>query len=107
MDDLAAAMFREVYQRALDECGYRATYFLQMLTDSGGETTALNLIRAPRPSDGFTALWERRRLDLTVEAFILREPWRRMFQEADLVRARNRLAQYGFDVKTMRYSASD
>ena len=60
----------DVYRGALDECNYRATYFLQMLQKEGGITTALRLIRASNPSDGFTALWEKNRLDLSVEALL-------------------------------------
>ena len=94
-----AAMFREVYQRALDECGYRAGYFLKMLDDSkDGVQTALALIRATRESDGFTALWMKGRLDLTVEALVWRDPWRQLFDEADLTLAADRLRKRGYDV---------
>jgi hypothetical protein len=60
-----------LYQVAKRDLGYNATRFLQMLTEVGGVEAARQLLRAPSISDGFTALWERGRLDLTVEAQVL------------------------------------
>lgn len=57
------AMF-DVYRRAKAEANYNATIFLQMITDSGGLLTAKTLINAPKPSDGYTALYMKGRLDL-------------------------------------------
>lgn len=91
-----AAMFQDVYQRALKECRYRASLFLHMLAVDGGLATALKLIRSARPSDGFTTLWKKGRLDLTVEALVLRYPWRTLFSDEDLSRAEERLASYGY-----------
>ena len=91
------AMF-EIYRRALDECNYQATYFLQMLQKEGGMATALRLIRAPNPSEGFTALWEKNRLDLSVEALVQQKPWRSLFSESDIRAAAKRLRSYGFVV---------
>jgi hypothetical protein len=55
-----------------DEAGYPAAYFLGMLAEHGGLETARRLLAATTILDGFTALWERKRLDLTVEALVLR-----------------------------------
>ena len=52
----------DVYQRAKREAGYQATYFIQMVSDRGGLATARYLLHASGVSEGFTALWERRRL---------------------------------------------
>ena len=90
------AMF-EVYRRALDECGYKATRFLQMLNDHGGLETARILLHARNVSDGYTALWERGRLDLTVEAVILNARWQELFNDEDREIARTRLEQYGYE----------
>lgn len=59
--------------------------------------TAKYLINAERPSDGFTHLYERGRLDLTVEAMVVENPqWHPLFTEAELERARRRLRAYGY-----------
>ena len=87
-----------IYRSARDECDYNATRFLQMLNEHGGLETARILIHSERVSDGYVALWERQRLDLTVEALILREPWNQLFTEQELNIARNRLRQYHYNV---------
>lgn len=90
------AMFT-IYRRALDEGGYKATRFLAMLNDEGAMATANHLIHASNVSDGYTALWERGRLDLTVEAMILADPrWHTLFTTKDLEICAARLAEYGY-----------
>jgi len=90
------AMF-EIYERAKREAGYTANVFLSMLQRQGGLLTAKQLINASRPSDGYTALFERGRLDLTVEAMVLGDSrWHELFAPEELVRARKRLADYGY-----------
>jgi hypothetical protein len=104
--DLAAlerafhAAMVDVYRRARQEAGYQAGYFLQMVSEHGGLETARRLLHAPTPSEGFTALWERRRLDLTVEAVVLRPKFAPLFTDEDRDIARTRLQEYG-------YSAAD
>lgn len=61
----------EIYRRAKVEAKCNATIFLQMVTDRCGLDTARYLINQPHPSDGYTHLYERGRIDLTVEAMIV------------------------------------
>ena len=90
------AMF-EVFRRAKTEARYNATIFLQMLTDNGGLRTAKTLINASQPSDGYTALYMRKRLDLTVEAVVLGDTrWHPLFSEGELTKAAKRLADYEY-----------
>ena len=65
-------------------------------SDLGGLAAARRLLHTPTVSDGFTALWERGRLDLSVEALVLQERFRNLFTEQELERARERLAEYGY-----------
>ena len=85
-----------IYKRAKRECGYNATRFLQMVTEHGGVETARILLRASSVSEGYAALWERGRLDLSVEAVILQPPWRELFSDAERETARCRLQKYGY-----------
>ncbi len=62
---------RGIYRRAKLVANYTATRFLRMLDENGGLETAKTLIHSKQVSDGYTALWERNRLDLTVEYLIL------------------------------------
>lgn len=48
----------EVYLRAVNECDYRPTRFLQMLNERGGLETARTLLHASGVSEGYVALWE-------------------------------------------------
>ena len=57
-----------IYRRAKAEAKYNATLFLQMVVDHGGLQAARTLINSNIVSTGYTALWDRGRLDLTVEA---------------------------------------
>ena len=90
------AAMMNIYQRALNECGYRATRFLQMLFEHRGLETAHILLNASKVSEGYIALWERKRLDLTVEALVLESEWRPYFSDQELKIARKRLTDYGY-----------
>lgn len=83
------AMVR-IYERARDETGYVATRFLQMVSKRGGVAAARQLLRAP-PSDGFTSLWEKRRLDLSVEFHVLLPDFAPLFTDEERALARSRL----------------
>jgi hypothetical protein len=86
-----------VYQRALSEAGYKATRFLQMLNDHRGLETARILLHSASVSEGYTALWERRRLDLTVEAVIHdHAKWHPLFTPDELAICVKRLTQYEY-----------
>ena len=88
-----------IYIRAKDEAGYHANIFLRMLNSDGGLTTAKRLINSPQESDGYTALWLRGRLDLTVEAMVLQNSaWHPLFTLEELSRCKERLikCQYKF-----------
>ena len=93
-EKFTAAMF-DIYKRAKAEAGYNASIFLGMLTKQGGLATAKQLINAPKPSDGYTHLYERGRLDLTVEALVVGQPqWASLFTPEELARAKRRLDEY-------------
>ena len=50
--------------------------FRRMLAEHGGIDTARRLIRGAAATTGFETLWENKRLDLSVEALILKPDWR-------------------------------
>jgi hypothetical protein len=90
------AMFR-IYERALSEAKYNAIRFLHMLYEHRGVETARILIHASNVSDGYTALWERKRLDLTVEAIIHDNPkWHSLFTDQELAICNERLRDYQY-----------
>src|SRR5262245_22884650 len=86
-----------IYTTAKRDLGYNATRFLQMITDEGGLVAARRLLHASAVSDGFTTLWEHARLDLSVEAHVLRPEYAGLFTDAERRIARRRLKDYGFE----------
>jgi len=60
-----------IYRRAKKETGYTATGFLGMVVDQGGRQAAKSLINAKGVSSGYTTLFEKRRLDLSMEAVVV------------------------------------
>ena len=100
-DDLVKqfdAAMKDVYVRAKREVGYDAKAYLGMLAEYGGLGTAKQLLSSVSVSDGFVALWERKRMDLAVENVVLRPKFAVLFTEHDRETARQRLLEYGFDV---------
>ena len=85
-----------IYKAAKKDFGYNATRFLQMITEQGGLAAAKQLLHAPGVSDGFTTLWEYQRLDLSVEAHILRDEFAALFTNEERRIAQRRLADYGY-----------
>jgi hypothetical protein len=91
---------QEVYRAGKREGKYSAPLFAELLKTHGGLDTAKRFIHSPDYHAGFTALWERKRLDLTVEAVILEEArWHPLFTADELEICRQRLRSYGYPVE--------
>jgi len=91
--------FDDAIIRALNEAkniGYVATRFFKMFNEMGGVETAKVLINSRKPSEGYTALWERKRLDLSVEALVQDPRWQPLFSSEEIEKARQRLIKYGY-----------
>lgn len=85
-----------IFEKAKKELKYNASYFIQMVSEHGGLKAAQILLAMREPSSGFTVLWEHERLDLSVEALVLREEYAPLFMDEERAIARNRLEQYGY-----------
>jgi hypothetical protein len=95
------AMYEEVYLRVWRECGYRANRFRQMVCPPrpgrkgtlyrGGLATAKQLLL--KESSGFGVLDEMGRLDLSVEALVVKPEWRGLFTLDELKMALLKLEQ--------------
>jgi hypothetical protein len=84
------------YQSAKRDLNYNASIYIRMISIAGGLGAARQLLHAPSVSTGFTTLWEKGRLDLTVEAFILQDRWTALFTDDERQIARDRLAEYDY-----------
>lgn len=87
-----------IYQTAKKDLGYNANRFVQMLTSPDESIrTAKKFVLSQSPSDGFSELWSRGRLDLTVEALVgFHEEFEPLFSEDELAAARKRLIDMGY-----------
>ncbi len=93
----------DIYNRAKNEAGYTASIFNNMIYERGALSTAKFLINASNVSDGYTELFKRNRLDLTVEALVLENPkWHPLFTESDLARCRKRLKEYRYEPRELK-----
>ena len=90
-----AAML-DIYRVAQRDLAYNATRFLQLVESKSGVEAAKQLLAAS-PSEGFATLWEKGRLDLSVEAHILKPEFRDLFTDAERRLAEDRLRQFGYD----------
>jgi hypothetical protein len=95
-DDFDQRM-QEVYRAGKREGRYSAPLFAELLKTQGGLKTAQRFLHSPDYAAGFTALWERKRLDLTVEAVIVSEAkWHPLFTAEEIEICRKRLKEYGY-----------
>lgn len=73
---------------AKKECQYNPTYFNQMLAEIGGVATAKRLIEKAlatgNPSDGFTTLLLKGRLDLTMEDSVCNPAYKDLFEQYEI-----------------------
>lgn len=86
----------DIYQTAKRDFNYHATYFLRMVSEYGGLEAAKRLLATSKPSEGFTSLWESGRLDLSVEAHVIRPEFRPLFTDAEIATATQRLEDLGY-----------
>lgn len=81
------------------DINYRATRFAQMVNEYGGVAAAKRLLASDQYSEGFTTLWERGRLDMSVEAFVLLPWFRHLFTTEERTTAERRLSDHDFHVE--------
>ena len=96
LEDAFGHAMMQIYVQAKEEAGYTATRFHQMLTEHGGVEAARRLL--PQMSDGFAELWRRKRVDLSVEALVVKPRWASLFARHELEMARDRLRECGMEI---------
>lgn len=87
-----------IYTTAKKECGYNASRFLQLVSTKGGLTAAKQLIGKPGGTEGFATLWQHNRLDLSVEAHVLKPEYTELFTDEERQLCRDRLKEFGYPV---------
>jgi hypothetical protein len=80
-----------LYHEAKRRLGYNASYFRRMVSEYGGLQAAKMLLAKPMASSGFTELFIRGAVELTVEALVTQSRWRSLFSAEELAIADSRL----------------
>jgi len=94
LESLLAGQLKQDCAEA-ESIGYPPRKFRSMMAESGPAGACVRVIMSAKIPDGFLALLELERLDLTAEATVLRGPWKELFEPAVLDQARKRLRDYG------------
>ena len=76
--------------------GYTPRLFIQMINESDSVTAIKTLLHKRSITDGFTRLWEMKRLDLSMENIVYSEDWGELFTPEEKAIARRRLEEYEF-----------
>lgn len=87
----------KLYDDSNKAINYRPTRLMEMSNELGAVQAARQLISKPDdPSSGFMKLWEKGRLDLSVEALILKPEFAPLFTEEEREKARQYLREYKY-----------
>ena len=89
---------RDIYLTAKKELKYNASRFWQRVCEEGGLQAAKTLIAKDGGTHGFEILWEHGRLDLSVEAHILKSEYSELFTDDERKICSDRLEQFGFNL---------
>lgn len=87
---------KNIYFTAKKELKYNASRFFQLVSREGGIKAAKQLISKSGGTYGFEVLWENKRLDLSVEALVLRPEYHELFIDDEREDCRNRLKEFGY-----------
>lgn len=91
-----AGAFQEAHTVARSQLGFGMAGLLGMVADSGPTEAARRIVR--QPTEIFAKLFEHRRLDLSVEAIVLRAEFRPLFTNDERRLASERLRDSNFDL---------
>ena len=72
-----------IYKTAKKDLNYIAARFIQLVAQKGGVKAAKQLISTDRVTDGFWVLCEHKRLDLSVEVYMLKPEYAELFTDVE------------------------
>ncbi len=87
-----------IYFTAKKELKYNASRFIQLVSKEGGLKAAKQLISKSGGTYGFEVMWENNRLDLSVEALVLRPEYQELFTDGEREVCRQRLKEFGYEI---------
>lgn len=77
---------QNIYNIAKKDLGYISNRFLHLISEKGGLQAAKTLISKNGGTYGFEVLWENNRLDLSVEAHVLKQEYISLFTDEGLAK---------------------
>lgn len=89
---------KNIYFTAKKELKYNASRFFQLVSSKGGLKAAKQLISKSGGTYGFEVLWKNKRLDLSVEALVLRLEYHELFTLEEREICMNRLKEFGYEI---------
>lgn len=87
-----------IYYTGKRELKYNATRFLQIVVEKGGLQAAKQLTAKDGGTYGFEVLWENKRLDLSIEAHVLKPEYEPLFTDEERSICRKRLIEFGYKI---------
>jgi len=91
--------FEKKVQIAIKEMinlGYKPKAFMSMIFESDTVTAVKKLLNNKNISEGFIKLWEKGRLDLSMENIVYSENWGDLFTKEEINISEKRLKEYKF-----------
>ena len=76
--------------------GYKPKAFMSMIFESDTVTAVKKLLNNKNISEGFIKLWEKGRLDLSMENIVYSENWGDLFTKEEINISEKRLKEYKF-----------
>lgn len=89
---------QNIYNAAKKELGYNAARFFHLISEKGGVQAAKILISKNGGTYGFEVLWEHKRLDLSVEAHVLKPEYTTLFNDEERNICKQRLERFGYKI---------
>ena len=98
-DQLKKSFHQEMinlYKKVIKSIKYKPTRLMDYINKYGGYEAAVKYISTESNVQDFAVLWEKERLDLSVEALIASENYRSLFQEEIVAFCDRKLKEYSY-----------
>lgn len=98
-DQLKKSFHQEIinlYKKIMKSIKYKPTRLMDYINKYGGYEAAVKYISTESNVQDFAVLWEKERLDLSVEALITSETYRSLFQEELVAFCDHKLKEYSY-----------
>jgi hypothetical protein len=93
----------DIYHQA-KKLGYPANYLQRLIQNKGGWEAAKQLINVDKQHSGLSKLWELKRLDLSVEALVLKPEYVTLFTDEERKVCKERLIQLNHKFEQENYT---